>query len=199
MNNNCTQGELLPGVDKMSTDFPQRMPYPEGNENDEGIYGRLTNGQRISGHLPKAIRDGIGAQSSALLRDGQLPPQLREMIIVRVGYHTTSIYEVEQHKSLALKLGVPQTKIDGLACKEVNGLDEAEAAAIAFVDALVTTNRVSDPVLDVARHHFSEGEIIEIIFVTGNWWTLARMLETTGIPVDEGRIGDRPLENIKQR
>ena len=30
----------------------------------------------------------------------------------------------------------------------------------------------------------------KIIMVTGNWWTLARMLETAGVSLDEGKIGE---------
>lgn len=186
----CPESDLLPGARDLRTDRPQRIPYPEGNENDTGVYGKLTNGQRISGHVRPEIKAGIGAQSGALLRNGALPPALREMIIVRTGYHTASIYEVAQHRSLAASLGVSEAKLDMLACTKAGGLDAKEAAAIALVDELLTVNRPSDPVLAEARKYFSDGEVIEIIFVTGNWWTLARVLETTGVPLDERRIGD---------
>jgi 4-carboxymuconolactone decarboxylase len=112
------------------------------------------------------------------------------MIIVRVGYHTNSVYEVEQHRSLAMKFNVEEKRLDALACKLPPDLSEAESAVIAFVDELITVNRPSDSVLDRVRSHFDDGELLEMIFVAGNWWTLARMLETAGIPLEERRIGD---------
>jgi 4-carboxymuconolactone decarboxylase len=186
----CPAGELLPGVAGMTTEVLQRIPFPTGNEEAHGVYGRLTNGQRLAGHLPQAIQEGSRAFSGSLLRDGRLPPSLREMIIVRVGYHTNSVYEVEQHRSLAMKFEVEERKLDALACKLAPDLSEAESAVIAFVDELITANRPSDSVLDRVRSHFDDGELLEMIFVTGNWWTLSRMLETAGIPLEERRIGD---------
>lgn len=185
-------GALLPGVAGMTTEVPQRIPFPTVNQEARGVYGRLTNGQRLAGHLPRAIQEGSRAFSGSLLRDGRLPPSLREMIIVRVGYHTNSVYEVEQHRSLAMKFEVEESKLDALACKLAPDLSEAESAVIAFVDELITANRPSDSVLDRVRDHFDDGELLEMIFVTGNWWTLARMLETAGIPLEERRIGDEP-------
>jgi alkylhydroperoxidase family enzyme len=174
----------------MTTEVPQRIPFPAGNDEARGVYGRLTNGQRLTGHLPQAIQEGIRALSASLMRDGRLPPPLREMIIVRVGYHANSVYEVEQHRSLAMKFDVGERKLDALACKLTPDLSEAESAVIAFVDELITANRPSDPVLDRVRSHFDDGELLEMIFVAGHWWTLAKMLETAGIPLDERRIGD---------
>lgn len=192
----CPGGDLLPGVDGMTTQFPQRIPYPSGNEEAHGIYGPLTNGQRIAGHLPLAIQEGIRALSRSLMGEGRLPPALRQMIIVRVGYHSNCIYEVEQHRSLAMKLKVKDSKLDALARKATTGLDESEAAAIAFIDELMTSNRPSDLVLNEVRSRFNYGEILEMIFVAGNWWTLAKMLETAGVPLDESRIGDRTLKEV---
>jgi 4-carboxymuconolactone decarboxylase len=186
----CPAGELLPGVAGMTTEVPQRIPFPTGNQEARGVYGRLTNGQRLAGHLPRAIQEGSRAFSASLLRDGRLPPSLREMIIVRVGYHTNSVYEVEQHRSLAMKFDVEERKLDALACKPAPDLSEAESAVIAFVDELITVNRPSDSVLDRVRSYFDDGELLEMIFVAGNWWTLSRMLETAGIPLEERRIGD---------
>jgi 4-carboxymuconolactone decarboxylase len=192
---NCYGGEALPSVREMSGNVPQRIPYPPGSNDDVGIYGALTNGQRISRYLPPKVTAGISAQSGALMRDGSLAPSLREMIIVRTGYRTASLYEVAQHRSLAERYGVTQSKLQALACIDPRGLDADEQAAIAFVDELLTRNRPRDNVLADVRRHFTDGQVIEMIFVTGNWWTLARMLETAGIPLDEDRIGTHGIQN----
>lgn len=187
----CPDDDFLPSVRELSDNQPQRIAYPEGDENATGVYGKLTNGQRIAGHLTPEIHAGMSAQSGSLLRNGSIDPALREMIIVRTGYQTASYYEVAQHRSLAESLGVTIEKLDALACVRPQGLDSAEASVIAFVDELLTINRTSDAVLEAVRAHFTDGQVMEMIFVTGNWWTLARMLETAGIPLDAARIGDK--------
>lgn len=194
----CPAEALLPSALAMKTAFPQRIPYPDHNEHEQGVYGKLTNGQRISGHLAAKVRAGMHAQSGALLRDGVLPAALREMIIVRVGYQTANFYEVDQHGSLAQRLGVSREKVLSLACRAPLGLPEDEAATIAFVDALLTTHVPDDTVLATVRSHFSLAQVLEMIFVTGNWWTLSRMLATAGIPSDTRKIGETGVvANVK--
>ncbi|MFM0234100.1 carboxymuconolactone decarboxylase family protein [Paraburkholderia sediminicola] len=181
----------------MSNQWPQRIPYPLCKEGEIGVYGPITNGQRIARHLAPDILAGIGAQSGALLHRGTLRPSLREMIIVRIGYHTGSAYEVYQHRSLALSLGVPEIKLDALACINPDNLEESERVAILFVDELLTRNRPTDDVVAALRARFSDGQVLEIIAVTGNWWMLAKMLETSGVPLDEEAIGERGKEERK--
>jgi len=187
----CPDSEILPSALSMKTAFPQRIPYPECSEQEAGVYGTLTNGQRIAGLLPPAVRTGMQALSGALLRDGALPPALREMIIVRVGYRTANHYEVDQHGSLAERVGVPHNKLLALACIHPSGLSEGERAAIAYVDALLTEYEPDDATLQAVRSHFSDGEVLEMVFVTGMWWTLSRMLATAGIPSDSRKIGEQ--------
>ncbi len=188
---NCAGREPLPSALAMKSDLPQRIPFPEVANDATGVYGKLANGQRLSFHLKPEVRAGINAQSGALLRNGALPPALREMIIVRVGYRTSSRYEVEQHTSLGERLGIPRAKLLGLACVEPSGLSEDERSVIAFVDALLTDYRPSDTVLQGVRSRFGDGQVLELIFVAGNWWNLSRMLETAGIPIDGTKIGEQ--------
>lgn len=187
----CPTGEMLPSALAMKTEFPQRIPYPEGTEAATGVYGRLTNGQRVSLHLKPEVRAGLTALSGALLRDGALPPTLREMIIVRVGYRTANHYEVDQHGSLAERVGVPREKLQALACVDPAGLSDNEHAVIAFVDALLTEHAPSDAVLQAVRSRFTDGEVLEMVFVTGTWWTMSRLLATAGIPSDTRKIGEQ--------
>lgn len=181
---------LLPSVGDLSVEHPQRIPFPPTAAGVEGVYGPLTNGQRIARHLKAEIVAGISALSAALLRHGALEAELRELIIVRTGYQIGSAYEVHQHRSLALRLGVPVAKLDALALVTPEGLTNDEAAVIRFVDEIVTCNRPTDETLSDLRTRLSDGEILEIVIVTGNWWSLARMLETAAVPLDAGTIGE---------
>ncbi len=187
---NCNPDELLPGVTDMTLEYPQRIAYPPNSENAVGVYGLMTNGQRISLHLNAEVRGGVGAIAGALLRHGSLDPRYRELIIVRIGYVENSVYEVVQHGSLAESVGVSKAKLESLACKNPKGLDAAEAALIAFVDDQLVRSRASDEVLSDMRSHFTEGQIVEAIVVIGNWWMLSRMMETAGAPIDQRRIGE---------
>ncbi len=185
----CPTGNLLPGVAEMTTDYPQRIAPPSGGEDASGVYGSLTNGQRVALHLNPNVYKGMSAMSGALLREGSLEAGHREMIIVRVGYVENSIYEVVQHASLAGSVGVPTAKIDALACEKPQGLDPAERALMIFVDEQLATSRASDEALAGMRAHFSESQIVEAILVIGNWWMISRLMETSGAQLEDRRIG----------
>ncbi|WP_183033834.1 carboxymuconolactone decarboxylase family protein [Cupriavidus sp. UME77] len=187
----CTDDKLLPSVFELSTTQPQRIPYPADSEGGAGVYGQLTNGQRIGRHLKPEVMTGLGALSGALLRHGALSPAMREMIIVRTGYRTASAYEVIQHRALAVRVGVPEAKLDALACIDPVGLDETERVVINFVDELLIRNRATDTALNGLRDHYSDSQVIEIITVTGLWWSLARIMEAAGVPLDKGTIGEK--------
>lgn len=193
----CTAGELLPGVHELDHQPRQRIPYPPGGEGEIGVYGSLTNGQRIARHLAPKVMSGLGVLSGALLRDGVLDPSLREMVIVRVGYRAACAYEVYQHRSLAVRLGVPNAKLDALACINLRGLDESERVVIDFVDEIITKDRPSDAALEGLRGRFNDSHVIELVLVIGLWWTLARMLETSGVPLDSRTIGDHGIEGAE--
>lgn len=182
---------LLPTVMELAETRPQRIPYPVVDPGEQGVYGPITNGQLFARHLQKAVSDGVSTLAGALLREGALPPGLREMIIVRVGYLTGSLYEVAQHRSLGERLGISVETLDSLAARTPTALAAGEAAMIGFVDALINTHRVDDETLSAVRAQFEDTQVIEAVVVVGNWWMLSRLLATGDVPLDEGRIGER--------
>lgn len=185
--------QLLRFVHEMDTPLAQRFEYPAIQGVQQGLYGALTNGQRITHHLHKPVLEGIVALSGALMKDGLLDPCIREIVIVRTGYLTGSAYEVVQHRSLAVRLGVAESTLDALAHVTPLGISDREIATVNLVDELVNTSRPSDESVSHALQYFSVPELFEIIAVTGNWWTLSRILCTSGVAIDDDRIGNRPL------
>lgn len=193
---NKSDAQLLPHVEKMHVPHAQRFAFPDIPGSQEGLYGPLTNGQRITHHLHKPVMDGIVALSGALMKNGLLDPCIREIIIVRTGYLTGSAYEVEQHASLAACLGVPQSTLEALKYVAPTGLSGREIATVNFVDELVNNSHPSDSSVLDAQRFFSVPQLFEIIAVTGNWWTLSRILCTSGVAIDEDRIGNRPIPTM---
>lgn len=193
---NEQHAQLLPYVETMHAPRAQRFAFPDICESQEGLYGALTNGQRITHHLHKPVMDGIVGLSGALMKNGLLDACIREIVIVRTGYLTGSAYEVEQHASLATRLGVAQSTLDALKYVVPIGLSAREVATVNFVDELVNNSHPSDSAVLNAQMFFSVPQLFEIIAVTGNWWTLSRILCTSGVAIDEDRIGNRPIPTL---
>lgn len=171
----------------------QRMPYPATEAAGLSTFGRPVNAERMFRHLRPQIRAAVQGLGIALMKSGALDPALRELVIVRVGYLSPSLYEVHHHASFATSLGVPKKKVANMACISPKGLNKSEAAAIALTDQLVRVARPSDTALAAVRSHFSDSQVLELVTVVGNWMMAARVLETTGVGVDEFAIGDQGI------
>ena len=80
---------------------------------------------RILANAPTAL-PGFVQLAGALLTQSELDPQLREMVILRVGAHCRSDYEMHQHLRLARHVGVSEARI-----RKAVALDGCDPGALA--------------------------------------------------------------------
>jgi 4-carboxymuconolactone decarboxylase len=119
-----------------------------------------------------------------------LPPRLREVAILRVGYLSNSAYEVFQHEALARHVGLSDAQIAAIRAGDASApaLGEAEAAVLAFVDDLVKNVRAGDATLAAVRRHLDDAQLVDLILVSGAYMMISRLLETTGVEREEQPI-----------
>jgi alkylhydroperoxidase family enzyme len=101
----------------------------------------------------------------------KLSPRLRELAIVRIASAASYGYALQQHVPT---IAVP----DGVSLEECGALkdwraskffDEAERAALAYVDAMIAGPHVPDTVFDAVRKHYSEREVVELTVLVGTY------------------------------
>ena len=101
----------------------------------------------------------------------RLTPRLREIAIVRIAQAARYGYALQQHVP---RIAVP----DGVSLEECEALkdwrgskffNEAERAALAYVDAMRAAPEVSDDVFDAVRKHYNEREIVELTVLVGTY------------------------------
>lgn len=172
-----------------------RIPYPDPETLSEPMRRIIENNQsnvtKILARASEPVFNGFAALSSAFTVNGSpLPPRLREIAILRVGYISDSAYEVFQHEALARHVGLSEEQIAavkaGNADPEVLGEDGA--AVLRFAEDLVHNIRASDETLAAVRKHLDDIEVTDLILVTGMYMMVCRLLETTGIELDEDPI-----------
>lgn len=165
-----------------------RIPYPPAGAALPEILPngmRTLNVQRMLLHLTPAIHDKMTPFSLALLQDGILDPTLRELALVRVGLLSNAPYEVHHHDTLALRVGVPQAKLDALREETIgDAFTPAEQAVLHFIDDMVKNVRPADETLAALQAHLSSAEIMELVVVGGMYMTVSRILETFGVDMD---------------
>ena len=123
-------------------------------------------------------------QISAIRWKTKLSPRLCEIAIVRIASAANYAYALNQH--------VPRIAVaDGVTLEECAALkdwraskffNEAERAALAYVDAMLASPDVPDDVFNAVRKHYNEREIVELSVLVGTYMMHNRVF--TALRVD---------------
>lgn len=134
----------------------------------KGGRGALINIYRLLLHSPAVCMSWF-EYIGAIRWKTKLSPRLRELAIVRIAQAARYAYALQQHvPTIAVPDGVSLEECEALkdwhASKYFN---EAERAALAYVDAIRDGSGVPDNVFDAVRRHYSEREVVELTVLTG--------------------------------
>ena len=100
----------------------------------------------------------------------------RELVILRTAYFHQLSYVTRQHVPIAEAAGLSQRQIASLAEQDAFGVaftDASDLSAIQLVDGMLATlgGHVSADLLNDARTHFSDEQIVDMGLTTG-WYAL---------------------------
>lgn len=164
----------------------------------EAIGENPPNVTRLMAMASAPVYRSLGQLGGTLIASQNLPANLRELAILRVGYMSGSAYELFQHEALARHIGMSEAQIDAIRAGDGNAqaLDQTERAVLAFVEDIVVNVGASDKTLAALRNHLDDSQVIDLIVVTGYYMTVCRLLETSGIeieadPIDWAAFGQR--------
>ena len=107
---------------------------------------------------------------------------------------------------MGVKVGVPETKLAAVAAWETSpAFSDRERAALGFATALVRDDReVTDADWARLRAHFSEPEIVELVFAVGyqtfaSQFAKAFQLAPQGFSGNAGSVSGRPAQEGPRR
>jgi 4-carboxymuconolactone decarboxylase len=146
--------------------------------------GRVLNIFKTMAHSPR-----VGLQflrlGNAILFQGIVPPQLRELAILRVGNLHSAIYEWTQHVAFALRVGVRQSQIDALPCWQNSPeFNEKEKAVLRYTDEVTLNIRVKDETFAAVRTFLNEEGMVELTTTIGYYGMVCRILETFQVELE---------------
>lgn len=174
---------------------PRLAPLPEEKWTDEmremfaptiKTFGRVFNIFTTLGRHPKLLKRWMVFANHCLLKSS-LVPRDRELVILRAGWQSHSAYEWAQHNRIGLEAGLSQEEVDRV--KEggnAAGWSDSEKALLLAVDELLETKTLNDASWKSLTSHFSDEQVLDIIFTAGNYATLAMALNACGVEVDDG-------------
>jgi 4-carboxymuconolactone decarboxylase len=171
-----------------------RIPYPSPDQMSPQVRSRVgdnpPNVTRMLAGASEGVYLGFGAFANGLMKQSALDPKLRELAILRVGYISNCAYELFQHEPFGRFVGLTDDQLAAIKAGDAASpvFDDAQAAVLRFVDDIVLNVRPSDESLAALRQHLDDQQVIDLVLVTGNYMTVCRFLETTGIELDEDAI-----------
>lgn len=143
---------------------------------------------RVLLNHPAVAKALVDTLMTLLFRDNKLDVRFRELIIMRIGWATGSVYEWTQHWRVAVGLDIPEE--DLLAVKDWQNserLSPADKAILKATDEALQDGKVSDETWqDCVTHLKSRQEQIELIVAIGNWTLFSQMLQSLNIPLEPG-------------
>ncbi len=146
--------------------------------------GGIINLYRALGNSPSILRNFLRLGNS-LLAYGQLPPNLRELAILRISQMTGADYEWAHHIPLAKQVGVSEEQIKTLKEWEVHDcFDDRMRALLLYVETITRDVTVPYDVFNAARAYLSEGGIVELTLLCGYWGMAARVLKALDIDIE---------------
>ena len=143
---------------------------------------------RIALHQP-GVAAGLNGMLHELLWKGVLDARLRELIIMRIGWATGSVYEWTQHWRVARMLDVPER--DLLAVRDWETADHfgpSERAVLAATDETLRDGLISDATWEECRSVFDDDPavLVELVAAIGNWRLFSALLRSLDVPLEDG-------------
>ena len=141
-------------------------------------------------HQPKVAKAVQDLLVSLLFR-GSLDARLRELLIMRLGWQTGSVYEWTQHWRVALELGVSDQ--DLLAVRDWRASDRfsaADRAGLAATDETLEAGAISPGTWAALEKEIGDpydpSVLIELVAAIGTWRMISSVLRSLEIPLEDG-------------
>lgn len=124
-----------------------------------------------------------------LLWKGTLDARLRELVIMRLGWATGSVYEWTQHWRVATQLGVDAA--DLLAVRDWRSADRfgpTERAVLEATDETIERGEISEETwAECARALDNDPALlVELVVAIGNWRLFSSLLRSLDVPLEDG-------------
>lgn len=171
-----------------------RLPYvaPAGDVTSrirERRGGRLTALDGMLLHSPE-FADGWNSMLGAVRGKSTLPPDIRELAILRVAARNGADYEWVAHEPLARQAGLGDEQIAaikvggggaagrgaGAAGRGAGGLSPAQWAALAYTDAVTMHVSVRREIFAAVRAHFDDRQVLELTVTVAAYNMVSRVL-----------------------
>jgi 4-carboxymuconolactone decarboxylase len=165
-----------------------------------GGLGRILNVMGTLANHPGLFRRWVIFANHFLFKS-TLPPREREIVILRAAWLAGCAYEWAQHLEIAAAdAAFGEAEFSALAeGAAAPRWRPGEAALIRAADGLYVDAAVDTETWEALVAHHDERQVLDVIFMVGNYLMLAMALNAFGVQLDEGSRGFRPGLPVNER
>jgi alkylhydroperoxidase family enzyme len=141
---------------------------------------------RVALHSPN-VASALHGMLHHLLFESAFDARRRELIIMRLGWTTGSVYEWTQHWRVAGLLGVDLD--DVLAVREwrtSERFDATDRALLAATDEVLTSGSITEQTWAACAALLDDASLVELVAIIANWRLFATILLSWEVPLEEG-------------
>lgn len=162
-----------------------RIPYPDDSNPEVAPLraqivaerGKVHNLYRMLLNSPPVAQGWLNFLT-AIRQKCSLSGRLRELAILRIAVINQADYEFVSHVPFALKEGLTQPQIEGVARWEDSTLfSDVERAVLGYTDSMTRDVHVPDEVFEPVRRLFSTREVTELTATIAAYNLVSRFLE----------------------
>lgn len=151
-----------------------------------GADTRLLNIFGTLGRHPELLRHWL-VFAGYLLSKSTLPPRLRELVVLRVGWKCHSPYEWGQHVWVGRRAGVTDEDLARVAAgADAAGWSDAERAALHATDELIDQHTLTDPAWEALAACFTTQQVLDLVFLVGQYQLVSSALNACRVERDDG-------------
>lgn len=169
---------------RVSDIHPTALPAPARTifERVEREYGAFGNMLGVLAHRPPAIEHLFGLLLDSA-RDGLISRRHLEIVLVTASRLNACHYCIRHHEPRLEALGVSADAVARILEHDVPGFDAADLPVRDYT-VQVSTQRVTDTLVDRLRERFTEAQIVELTLRAALCAFFARFNEALGIQVE---------------
>jgi 4-carboxymuconolactone decarboxylase len=136
-------------------------------------------------HHPTLLPPFLGFTSALAMR-GVLPRRDAELLALRAAWNCRSAFEWGHHVEYGLAHGLSEQEIQSIAVGPLeSNWSERDRELLCAADELHARQQLSDASFAALRDRWSDAEIVEIVFVIGNYTMLSMVANATGVPIEK--------------
>jgi alkylhydroperoxidase family enzyme len=137
----------------------------------------------------EAAVSGLIDLGGALISTGTLDKQLKELIVLRVGFKSSAKYEVFQHRQVARALDIAPEKVEALqGSPDAAIFSPLERDVLRLTDAFLDNVKAPAELLAPVADALTPGQLIEVITVAGLYMLMCRLLDTLEIDIEDDEL-----------